>query len=207
MNSNKIILDLCGGTGSWSNPYKEAGYDVRLVTLPENDVFSYQPPENVYGILVAPVCTHFSFCRTNAKEDRDLKTAMSLVIRCLEIIWQQQYKLSSKYSKKTNLKFWALENPRGFLQQFLGTPPLEFSPYEYGDEHKKRTHIWGNFNIPKKTPIVCEKQKWDHTLMKEYRQRIPEDFKYNPGCGMTFRGVIRSITPPGFANAFFQANQ
>ena len=25
----KIILDLCGGTGSWSKPYKDAGYDVR----------------------------------------------------------------------------------------------------------------------------------------------------------------------------------
>ena len=34
----KIILDLCGGTGSWSAPYKQAGYDVRLVTLPDNDV-------------------------------------------------------------------------------------------------------------------------------------------------------------------------
>lgn len=34
-NKSKIILDLCGGTGSWRLPYKEAGYDVRLVTLPE----------------------------------------------------------------------------------------------------------------------------------------------------------------------------
>lgn len=25
-NNNKIILDLCGGTGSWSKPYKDAGY-------------------------------------------------------------------------------------------------------------------------------------------------------------------------------------
>jgi hypothetical protein len=31
----KIILDLCGGTGSWGKPYREAGYDVRLITLPE----------------------------------------------------------------------------------------------------------------------------------------------------------------------------
>lgn len=43
-NSNKIILDLCGGTGSWSKPYKEAGYDVRLITLPEYDVLTYDPP-------------------------------------------------------------------------------------------------------------------------------------------------------------------
>lgn len=26
----KIILDLCGGTGSWSKPYRDAGYDVRF---------------------------------------------------------------------------------------------------------------------------------------------------------------------------------
>jgi hypothetical protein len=59
-NSDKIILDLCGGTGSWSRPYKEAGYDVRVITLPDNDVRNYTPPRNVYGILAAPPCTEFS---------------------------------------------------------------------------------------------------------------------------------------------------
>ncbi len=29
----KIILDLCGGTGSWAKPYKDAGYDVMTITL------------------------------------------------------------------------------------------------------------------------------------------------------------------------------
>lgn len=33
-NKNKIILDLCGGTGSWSKPYKEAGYVQETLTLP-----------------------------------------------------------------------------------------------------------------------------------------------------------------------------
>ena len=41
--SDKIILDLCGGTGAWSDPYREAGYDVRLVTLPDNDIMDYTP--------------------------------------------------------------------------------------------------------------------------------------------------------------------
>ena len=44
INSNKIIIDLCGGTGSWSKPYKDAGYDVRLVTFPKDDVCAYEPP-------------------------------------------------------------------------------------------------------------------------------------------------------------------
>lgn len=60
-SQSKIILDLCGGSGSWSRPFKEAGYDVRLVTLPEHDVLTYEPPENVWGILAAPPL-HRVFC-------------------------------------------------------------------------------------------------------------------------------------------------
>lgn len=66
MNKDKIILDLCGGTGAWSKPYKDAGYDVRVITLPQNDVATYHPPKNVYGILAAPPCTMFSMARTVA---------------------------------------------------------------------------------------------------------------------------------------------
>jgi hypothetical protein len=33
-NEHKIILDLCGGTGAWSKPYRDAGYDVRAITPP-----------------------------------------------------------------------------------------------------------------------------------------------------------------------------
>lgn len=36
---SKLILDLCGGTGSWSKPYRDAGYDVRVITLPHYDLF------------------------------------------------------------------------------------------------------------------------------------------------------------------------
>lgn len=88
-NSNKIILDLCGSTGAWSKPYLEAGYDVRLITLPNYDVRYYKPPEIVYGILAAPPCTMFSFARARRiklKEPRDLEKGMELVIGCLKII-------------------------------------------------------------------------------------------------------------------------
>lgn len=37
-NKDKIILDLCGGTGSWSKPYRDNGYEVRVATLPDFDV-------------------------------------------------------------------------------------------------------------------------------------------------------------------------
>ena len=41
-NQRKIILSLCGGTGAWSKPYKDAGYTVKLITLPEHDVTNWR---------------------------------------------------------------------------------------------------------------------------------------------------------------------
>lgn len=84
----KIILDLCGGTGAWSKPYKDAGYDVRVITLPEYNVVTYRPPKNVYGILAAPPCTMFSLARTTAKKPRDFAEGLVIVEACLNIIWQ-----------------------------------------------------------------------------------------------------------------------
>lgn len=206
MNGGKIILDLAGGTGSWSAPYKKAGYDVRVITLPDYDLFTYEPPKGVYGILAAPTCTEFSLARTNAKNPRDLEKSMKLVKRCLEIIWQQQYALVNKNSKLTTLKFWALENPRGFLKYFLGNPPLEFTPADYGDNYKKRTHLWGNYIVPTKSPIKCTTKKFDATLLEDLPE-FPEGFIYNKGCGLDKRQVRRSITPSGFAQAFYNANK
>ena len=57
----KIILDLCGGTGSWTKHYSEKDYDVRIITLPDNDVRTYKPPKNVYGILAASSTLHYVF--------------------------------------------------------------------------------------------------------------------------------------------------
>src|SRR3990167_5612976 len=103
MIKKRIILDLCGGSGSWSRPYKDAGYDVRLVTLPDNDVFTYAPPVGVYGVLAAPPCTMFSLARTRAKRPRDFREGMRIVEACLHIIWKVRY--------DNKIAFWAMENP------------------------------------------------------------------------------------------------
>lgn len=205
MNQDKIILDLCGGTGSWSKPYMDAGYDVRIITEPDFDVFAYKPPKNVYGILAAPPCTMFSNARTNAKKPRDLKEGMDVVAECLNIIWTCQYELSCSTTRKTSLKFWALENPKGMLKFFLGNPPFEFNPYDFGDDYKKKTHLWGYFNAPVKAPIKCTKEKFDRTLMKDFVGVIPEGYTVPKDSNR--RQVIRGITPKGFANAFFKENR
>lgn len=88
-NSDKIILDLCGGSGAWSKPYKDAGYNVHVITLPDYDICkvslndSYMvfphnkdsnldlfiPMNDVYGILAAPVCTCFSKANWRVKKE------------------------------------------------------------------------------------------------------------------------------------------
>lgn len=193
---NRIILDLCGGTGSWSKPYRDAGYDVRVITLPEDDVRACVPPEDVYGVLAAPPCTMFSYARTNAKKPRNLEEGMELVRACLEIIWKIQYEVAGN-TKKTGLKFWVLENPNGFAKFFLGKPAMIFNPFDFGDDYKKKTHLWGWFNLPKTNPIPCDKPKFDRLSTKE----IHGEF-----YGKLTRTERRSITPPGFAKAFFEAN-
>jgi len=195
---SKIILDLCGGTGAWSKPYKKAGYDVRLITLPKYDVMDYMPPNDVYGVLAAPPCTMFSFARTNAKKPRNLKEGMVVVTGCLRIIWECQYKLQKDTQKKSSLNFWALENPNGMLKWFLGKPAFEFNPYDFGDNYKKNTHLWGRFNDPLKTPIKPTGPKFDKLKTKEIH---PEFY------GKLNRTERRAITPSGFAKAFFEVNK
>ena len=101
--------------------------------------------------------------------------------------------------KKTlPLKFWALENPNGMLKYFLGKPVFEFNPYDFGDQYKKRTYLWGWFNEPKKNPVECDKPKFDKLKTKE----IHPDW-----YGKLTRQERRAITPAGFAKAFYEENK
>jgi hypothetical protein len=131
-----IILDLCGGTGAWSRPWFESGeYDVRIITLPEHDVRTYKPPENVYGILAAPPCTSFSPMQNynGTPTKKMIAKGLEILEACMKIIW------------KCQPKFWALENPgTGSISKWIGGPPkLMFQPWEYGDPWTKKTAVWG----------------------------------------------------------------
>ncbi len=208
MNKHKIILDLCGGTGAWSKPYADAGYDVRIATLPSFDILEWRNSwlsdlvfeDKVYGVLAAPPCTMFSMARTNAKTPRDLIGAMQIVQACLEIIWSCQY-------SGRRLVFWALENPKARLRWFLGKPAMTFNPCDFGDAYRKPTDLWGNFNTElKRTPVELNPlQDKQSRLNLQHLQPIPHTYVRDPN--MSPRAIARSITHTGFAKAFFKANQ
>lgn len=214
----KIILDLCGGTGSWSKPYSDRGYLVHIITLPQYDIFQSDciggflyfrrtdgvvlkvAANEVYGILAAPTCTMFSLARTTAKTPRDLEEGMRLVKKCLEVIWYCKAATGSK------LKFWALENPMGLLRWFLGRPLFTFSPEEYGENYTKKTDIWGYFNIPKKKPYkLSEDEQLRSIRNNRILPELPEG--YILPSGWNRQAAKRSMTSPKFAEAFFRANK
>lgn len=195
---SKLILHLCADIGSDSQPYRDAGYEVICVGE-KMDVRTYTPPQDVYGIIANPPCTMFSHCRTNAKNPRDLRQGMELVQSCLRIIWECQYRIKKDTQKFSPLKFWMIENPnRGMLRWFLGKPSLVYQPFEFGDDYQKETAIWGIFNDPKKKPIKCTKPKFDKLTTREIHPNF---------YGKLTRTERRSICSPGFAKAFFEANQ
>lgn len=210
--NKKIILDLCGGTGSWGKPYQEAGYDVRNITLPNYDLMKtefdgefiqFGSPDgesldrikikDVYGILAAPPCTMFSLARTRAKKPRSFVEGMELVEKCLEIIWTIR--------KKHKLTFWALENPMGYLRQFLGKPPFTFHPTDFGERYTKRTDLWGYYNLPTKKPVQLSEE--EKKLMSTNSRKLPS---ISDLTGSN-QAAKRAITPRGFALAFFKANK
>ena len=96
------------------------------------------------------------------------------------------------------------------LRWFLGKPAMIYNPYDFGDQYQKRTALWGYFNEPKKTPIVLDPKLKE--LAKTNSQPLPK-FDYmkskdiHPEAfGKMDRQARRSITPQGFAQAFFNSN-
>jgi hypothetical protein len=174
--SERVILDLCGGSGSWSQPYRDAGYSVTVVDPVRNsffDVRTFPAPSSAWGVLAAPPCTEFSCARNGSPQiQRDWIKGMECVNACMRIILQ------------CRPRWWALENPSGYLGSYLGTARDTFEPYDFGDPWTKRTQLWGDFTIPKRGPFV-----------------VPD----GSACDRN-TAAERAITPPGFARAFFEAN-
>lgn len=221
-NADKVILDLCGGTGSWSKPYKDAGYTVHVITLPNfsladhwvyGDCLRFRkqiwkkdggeyldiPIKDIYGVLAAPPCTMFSIARTTGPP-RDYTGAITTVNNCLNIV--QQINIHGG-----KLKFWAIENPVGLLRRFLGNPPYTFEQWMFGGNRRKRTDLWGRFTPPKQTvahePVDMERSTHNNNTEWYSNPKAPDHLKHL----RLDKSALRAITPEGFAKAFMEANQ
>ena len=180
-NEDRVILSLCDYSGSWSRPYVEAGYTVKQLDLKTTgDIRLFEYPGHVHGILAAPPCTDFAVSGARwweSKTDQDLIEALSVVDACLRLVTVCQP------------KWWALENPVGRLYRWLGEPAMYFDPCDYGDPYTKKTGLWGRFNkaLPQKPVEPTEGSK----MWSQY------------GGKSEYTKTMRSMTPEGFARAFY----
>lgn len=189
------ILSLCDYTGIMSEPYVQAGYTVVRVDLKNGeDVRLLKDPVAAYGrihgVIAQPPCTHLAGSGARwwaQKGEGALLEALSIVDACLRIV------------AVAKPKWWVLENPVGRLVNYLGPADHLFHPYEYAlladdpraEAYTKRTCLWGRFLTPARNPYP------DGPVLgsKMFELTPSED-----------RADIRSVTPTGFARAFFQAN-
>ena len=184
----KTILSLCDYSGSWSQPYLDAGYEVVRIDLQHGqDVRLLEYPGKVHGILAAPPCR--VFCRPGARlweewGDKELLDGLSIVDACLRIVAVCQP------------KWWALENPPGRLHRYLGPPQYDFHPWHHGDPYTKHTYLWGRFTIPERRPVEPE----------AYPEHLPPGRRDRTSRVSSSWRNQRAETPPGFATAFFKAN-
>ena len=106
------------------------------------------------------------------------------------------------------LKFWAMENPCGFLRQFIGKPAYTFEQWQFGANAVKKTDLWGYFNAPKPSvkvqPANIVARIGHRSNARDWGSLIiPEEYKHLN----LDRAAARAITPAGFAQAFFKANK
>ena len=210
-NYNKTILSLFDATGEWAQPWIDAGYDVRAIDLKIDDVdimdidyewlenMGFLEGEGIWGILAACPCTDFTGTgardwqpgpKSRVEGGKDFvgvtHSSVDLVNQTLAIIDMLQP------------KFWALENPVGRIKKITDVPEprLSFNPNNYGNPYTKKTQIYGNFNANLPTANVDPRKEFggQGSLMHQMGSKDERE------------GGLRSVTPDGFAYAFFMAN-
>lgn len=208
----KLIISVYDYTTEWVQPYIQNGYPVLVWDKKiEGDIFegfSYLLSQieetglQPYGFLFAPPCTDFtvSGAWTWPGKDKpqpgyepfDCTTELSIGLVLIALHLVDLFKKS--------LRFWVMENPVGRIETLI--PELKpfrkflFNPCDFGDPYTKKTILWGDFNtdLPR-TPVaperVCKQGSWLQQL----------------GGKIEKTKALRSVTPKGFSNAFYLANQ
>ena len=194
----KTILSLFDYTGNWSRPYREAGYNVVQVDIKlgvDIMTFDYNAIGPVHGILAAVPCTDFANAgaRWFKAKDADGRIAFScaLVNKTMEIV------------EALKPEWWVIENPQSRIHKLnpdVGEIKHKFNPCDYAgydpepekSRYNKKTWLFGKFQTPQLNriePLEKEYPGWKKLGGKSERTK-----------------ELRSVTPLGFAYAFYKAN-
>ena len=197
-----VVVSLCDRTGNMVKPWALAGYECYCVDVQHSirreriedtihyvwgDVRGWMPPPAVRGrigiVFAFPPCTHVAV--SGARDFRKkgnymLRDALELFSACEQ---------AATWSGAP----YMIENPVGKFSDHMGKPDHTFQPWQFGDLWTKKTCLWtGNgFRMP--PPLYHEPPKGVKATI----------WKMPPSAN---RADLRSVTPPGFALAVYQAN-
>jgi hypothetical protein len=218
-NAGKIIISLFDYSGQWSQPWRDAGYqviqhDIKIgskIGLDQwiNDQIAERRAEGyeVYGVLAATPCTTFSGAGARWWEPlHDIQTPEALVKVFGEAALASGAKSPLEYNimlvnetrriieESNPTGFHVLENPVGRIEEKAGmpAPTVRFHPHNFGDPYTKRTQLYGMFqtDLPTANVDPVEGSK----MQSKLRGTDP------------LGKEARSTTPFGFSYAFFMAN-
>jgi hypothetical protein len=195
-----LVLSLCDRTGVMVQPWLAAGYECHIVDVQhplgrttEGRLIRHGadlrrwwlPPRDAIAIIFAfPPCTDLAVSGARwfqSKGLRGLIDGLELVERCREI---------AEWSEAP----WMLENPVSTLSSYWRKPDYTFQPWQFGDAYYKKTCLWtgGGFVMP--GAQIAEAPVGTQALI--HRMAPSPD-----------RAAQRSVTPAGFAEAVFAANE
>jgi hypothetical protein len=198
---NKTLISLFDRTGNASRPYYENGWHIIKIDIQNGiDILAWDytvvPKEGKIGIISMNPCDNYatSGAKHFKAKDLDGRTAKSQLLndKTKEII------------DYFNPFFWMIENPRTRihkLNEWMGQrPKFIFNPCDFAgydpepenSRYNKETWLFGKFNDPVKKrlePIYKDNPGWRNLGGKSERTKN-----------------LRSITPLGFAYAFYEAN-
>lgn len=128
------------------------------------------------------------------RTEQEMIEAIGVVDACLRLV------------AITKPQFWALENPIGKLARYLGKPRMYFNPCDFAklapepdeEAYTKRTALWGSFNVP--SPILLGRDVSVHPTLGSKMHT-----QYGGKSERTKE--LRSVTPLGFARAFYETNR
>jgi hypothetical protein len=214
-NAHKIVFSLFDRTGVWSQPWADAGYTVLQYDIEHgDDLMDFFPIADImnavekgyeiFGVLAAPPCTTMTSSgarwwkqRFDVANEPDMERMWGAkALQSFDSPHEYNVQLVENTSLFVELAaptgFYAVENPRGRIAEYFHegevlAPTMVFNPHNYGDPYTKETRLWGEFDTDLPTANV------EPTLGSLIHKMSSGD-------------PSRSVTPEGFAYAFFMAN-
>ena len=206
----KTLVSLFDYTGNWSKPYENAGWNViRHDAKMGIDIFEDTVPaaiddniegNTIDGLLAAIPCTDFAASGARWWKYKDSQPAPydgKIPFENRLDYWATMVHCVIFVIELLKPRFWAIENPVGRIHKVvpeIGNPVMYFHPWEYGDPYTKKTALYGKFNtdLPRNPVEPTQGSKMHNTYKGKWNS---DETK-----------ALRSVTPMGFAKAFFKAN-